>query len=333
VTTILDQETREFLDRSGLTGGSSDIRAERLTGGISSDIWRIDTTARSFVLKRALPELRVSQHWAAPLSRNANEVNWIREVMQISPDVVPEILYCEADASLFAMAFVERPTWKHRLMAGEVDIPFAAKVGAALGRIHQATANTPRIAEKFRVPETFDALRVEPYLKATAKIHNPVADRLLRLAEDTLAAEISLVHGDVSPKNILMDTDGPIFLDAECAWYGEPAFDLAFCLNHLLLKCVYVPGKKDDLLAAFDQLKDAYFKEVKWEAATKLEARTARLLPAIFLARIDGKSPVEYITNETDKEKVRKTALPLIKEPPMQLADIRTAWARNLAND
>ncbi len=333
MTPMLDQETGEFLKRSGLAENISAIRAERLTGGISSDIWRIDAGARRFVLKRALAELRVSQHWEAPLSRNANEVNWIREVREIRPEAVPDILYSEPASALFAMEFLDYPTWKTQLMDGDVDIAFAAKVGASLGAIHQATAHSPRLADKFRVPETFDALRIEPYLKATARVHGAVAERLLCLAEATLGAETVLVHGDVSPKNILMGREGPVFLDAECAWYGEPAFDLAFCLNHLLLKCVHMPGARDVLLRAFDALKDAYFNEVGWESRDALEARVARLLPALFLARVDGKSPVEYITNEIDKEKIRMTALPFVESPPTRLAELRDVWARNLAND
>lgn len=330
---MLDQETRSFLSRSGLADATSDIRVARLTGGISSDIWRVDAGEKTFVLKRALPALRAYQHWEAPLSRNANEVNWIREVGRIRPEAVPHVLYSEEGAALFAMEFLDYPTWKHLLMQGEVDVNFAARVGTALGRIHQDTANAPGLARMFAVPETFDALRIDPYLRATAAAHPEVASKLHRLAEDTLRAATVLVHGDVSPKNILMGKDGPIFLDAECAWYGEPAFDLAFCLNHLLLKCIHVPARKAALLRAFDAMKDAYFAEVSWESRDAVEARTARLLPALFLARVDGKSPVEYITNEDDKEKIRKTALPLVDTPPTRLSDLRDAWARNLAND
>ncbi|WP_288902910.1 aminoglycoside phosphotransferase family protein [uncultured Sneathiella sp.] len=330
---MLDTETRQFLSRSKLITDESNIRAEKLTGGISSDIWRIDTESRTFVLKQALPELRVSQHWEAPLSRNVNEVNWIREVAGITPNAVPKILYCEPDAKMFIMEFLDCPTWKDQLMRGDVDIYLAAKVGETLGKIHQATANSAMIASKFMVPETFDALRVEPYLRATAKAQPSVSEQLLQLASDTISAKRVLVHGDVSPKNILVEATGPIFLDAECAWYGEPAFDLAFCLNHMLLKCVHMPKKKDALLASFDALHTAYFTKVDWEPVKDLEARTARLLPALFLARIDGKSPVEYIQSEDAKDLVRKTALPFIKTTTNQLSEFKNSWARNLAND
>ena len=114
---------------------------------------------------------------------------------------------------------------------------------------------------------------------------------------------MALVHGDVSPKNILVAPQGPIFLDAECAWYGDPAFDLAFCLNHLVLKSFWVPNPA--LRACFESLKDHYLAGVTWESS--IEERVATLLPGLLLARVDGKSPVEYL-DETGREQVRRLA-------------------------
>jgi thiamine kinase-like enzyme len=135
------------------------------------------------------------------------------------------------------------------------------------------------------------------------------------------------VHGDVSPKNILVGGEGPahfpVFLDAECAWYGDPAFDLAFCLNHLLLKCLWVPQAKPAFLECFEALSRAYLESVSFPG---IEERTASLLPALLLARVDGKSPVEYL-RESDKESVRRTARGLFAAE--SLSAIRTAWQRS----
>jgi aminoglycoside phosphotransferase (APT) family kinase protein len=147
------------------------------------------------------------------------------------------------------------------------------------------------------------------------------------LAEDTLAAKHALVHGDVSPKNILAGPDGPVLLDAECAWFGEPAFDLAFVLNHLLLKFLLTPPARAGFLASFDALARSYLAGAAWEPPRDVEARAARLLPALLLARIDGKSPVEYITAGLDKDRVRRVARPHIVSPPTRLAAIRDAWS------
>ena len=130
-----------------------------------------------------------------------------------------------------------------------------------------------------------------------------------------------LVHGDVSPKNILVGPGGPVFLDAECAWYGDPAFDLAFCLNHLLLKCLWVPEAKAAFLACYDALATAYLEAVTFPG---VEERTASLLPALLLARVDGKSPVEYL-QEPGKEYVRSMARELLRAAS-SLKQIREAW-------
>jgi aminoglycoside phosphotransferase (APT) family kinase protein len=138
------------------------------------------------------------------------------------------------------------------------------------------------------------------------------------------------VHGDVSPKNLLIGPNGPVFLDAECAWYGDPAFDIAFCLNHLLLKCLLVPRAAAAFLHCFDVMTATYMGRVDWEPHDIIEGRAARLLSGLFLARVDGKSPVEYITDDTDKDRVRRVARDLLDRPPGRLYEVRAAWAREI---
>jgi hypothetical protein len=113
-----------------------------------------------------------------------------------------------------------------------------------------------------------------------------------------------------------------VFLDAECANFGDPAFDLAFCLNHLLLKGARAGVSRAPFGEAFLALAGAYLAGVTWEEPAALERRTAALLPALMLARIDGKSPVEYLTDAGEKDMVRRFAVPLIERPAERLADI-----------
>ncbi|MGF1622100.1 MAG: aminoglycoside phosphotransferase family protein, partial [Rhodomicrobiaceae bacterium] len=109
-----------------------------------------------------------------------------------------------------------------------------------------------------------------------------------------------------------------------------PAFDLAFCLNHLLLKCVAAPQATADLLACYSALAETYLARVDWEAAEAVESRAASLLPALFLARIDGKSPVEYIVDDDQKDRVRRAARTLLMRSPARLEEIRAEWADRL---
>ena len=139
------------------------------------------------------------------------------------------------------------------------------------------------------------------------------------------------MHGDASPKNILVGPHGRfVLLDAECAWWGDPAFDLAFCLNHLLLKCLWNAPASAGFLGAFDALTRSYLGAVDWEPREALERRAAALLPGLFLARVDGKSPVEYIETERQREAVRRVAGALLLAPVDRLQAVAAAWREEL---
>lgn len=302
-----------------------------MDGGVSSDIWRVNLAAGAVCIKRALPKLKVAAEWRAPVERNAYEAAWIRYVAEVAPDSVPEILGEDPAAGAFVMRYLdpgEFPVWKERLKRGEVDIDFAASVGDVLGRIHAASAHRDDIAARFETDTNFFAIRLEPYLVAAAAAHPDCAGALASLVDTTAAQRHVLVHGDVSPKNILVGSRAPLFLDAECAWYGDPAFDTAFCLNHLLLKTLWVPAAKHHLLAAFDALREAYFQHLHWESRAELETRTARLLPGLMLARVDGKSPVEYLVTESARDRVREFSRRHLKRPAAGLTALGNAWRR-----
>ena len=143
------------------------------------------------------------------------------------------------------------PVWKAQLRDGAIDAATAAAVGDVLGRIHAATADRPDVAARFPTDAIFYAIRLEPYLVATGRAHPELAPRLAALVATTQSNARVLVHGDFSPKNLLIGPDGPVILDAECAWFGDPAFDVAFVLNHLLLKGAWRPEWRARYLASF----------------------------------------------------------------------------------
>ena len=301
---------------------------------MSSDISLVTAGTRRFCIKRALEKLKVAADWRAPVERNHSEVQWLTLAAGVLPGGVPQILADRSADGWFAMAYLDperHPVWKSQLRDGIIDPDFAAKVGRDIGRIHAATADNTELARRFATDHIFYPIRLEAYLVATARKHPDHAAELQALVDATVANKRALVHGDVSPKNILCeqrdDGDAPVFLDAECAWYGDPAFDFAFVLNHLLLKCLWRPAHAAQYLECFDALYDDYMNQVSWETTDDIDARTARLLIGLLLARVDGKSPVEYITDEAYKERVRNFALPRLKQPPRFLAEVRDAWA------
>ena len=300
-----------------MAGAAEQPVATVLAGGVSSEIWRVELAGGPVCIKRALPRLRVAQVWEAPVERNRYEFEWMRVAAQAAPGSVPKALAQGGGA--FAMEYVELPVWKSELRAGRVNPAFAALVGQRLAAIHAFSAGQPEIALRFDTDAIFHAIRLEPYLLATAKKHPHLSAKILFLADRTAGTKVCLVHGDVSPKNILVGPRGPVFLDAECAWYGDPAFDIAFCLNHLLLKCLWVPAHKDAYLECFSAFVKSY------SPSGDVEERAASLLPALLLARVDGKSPVEYL-DAAQQASVRRNAAPLILAAPSRLKDIRQAW-------
>lgn len=323
------------LRRLGLAAPAEEPPAEPLSGGVSSDIWRVTLGGRDLCVKRALAKLKVAQDWRAPVERNGFEVAWMEVAAAAAPGCVPRLVAVDPQARLFAMEFLDPgrfKLWKAQLRDGEIVRSTAEAVGTTLARIHAATAGDAVVAARFRSDAIFHAIRLEPYLEATARRHPDLAAPIGALVTRTAATKLALVHGDVSPKNILVGPDGPVFLDAECAWYGDPAFDLAFCLNHLLLKCAWRPHHTGAFLDAFDALAGRYLAGCAWEPPAALEARAASLLPALFLARVDGKSPVEYISQDATRDAVRRVARPLIASPPAHLAAMRTAWSAEVAN-
>ena len=325
------EPVRVAMTRMGLLDSNAHPRMTPLMGGVSSDILLVDTGTATFCVKRALAKLKVTAEWRAPVERNHAEAEWLRTAGEILPAAVPKVLGEDRALGLFAMQYLAPetyPVWKTLLRDGKAKPQIAEQVGEALARIHAATAGDAAIAARFANDATFYAIRLEPYLDATGRAHPDLAARLEDLTNRTAATKRTLVHGDVSPKNILVGPEGPVFLDAECAWYGDPAFDAAFCLNHLLLKCLWRPVLATRYLDMFDRLVASYLAHANWEPRAALESRIAELLPALLLARIDGKSPVEYLTDDAPKDIARRFAAPLIRNPANRLDVIRSGWAR-----
>jgi aminoglycoside phosphotransferase (APT) family kinase protein len=321
------------LAHMGLLAAGDTLACAPLEGGVSSDIWRVEIGARKYCLKRALPQLKVASLWQAPVERNDAEWKWLSTAEKIWPGSVPHLVAQDRGAGLFVMEYLDParyPNWKSQLRDGVLSEETARAVAERLVAIHAATAGRADIAAEFDTGDCFYAIRLEPYLIATSRVHTDLAPQLEALSAKTLATKCALVHGDVSPKNILIGPDGPLFIDSECAWYGEPAFDLAFCLNHLLLKCLWRPVNAHGYLRLFEVLSGTYLAGVTWQPRAEMEANTAALLPALFLGRIDGKSPIEYVTETGEKDRVRGFARRYIATRTERLDVIREAWRQEV---
>lgn len=331
---VLTPETiTDLLFDAGVIGDKNNVQQTPLTGGVSSEIHKIESGDAVYCVKRALDRLKVEAEWRAPVERSRYEVRWNRIAARVAPGSAPTVRYQDDERMFFVMDYLDPACyalWKDKLREGRAEERDAERVGSTLARIHAATAGDPSVVEQFPRTDIFHDIRLEPYLLATAARHPDYKTWIETLCQTTAATRLTMIHGDVSPKNILIGPRGPVFLDAECACIGDPAFDLAFCLNHFLLKCLWVPRATDAYLACFRMMTDTYIAAVDWEAPATLEARAAALLPALFLARVDGKSPVEYITTDGDRDKVRRCARALLADPPTRLNTVRLAWQDEL---
>ncbi len=304
-----------------------------LTDGVSSEIYRVDDGDVPFVVKRALPKLRVRDEWIADVARNRYERMYIEYVSQFLPQAVPRLLPGPHDRGYFAMEYLgpEFTSWKKLLLGGEAHREHALRAGAILGAIHARSAGDAEVAVRFDTTGNFMQLRIEPYLLTTGRRHPDLRAIFEAEAKRLASTHMCLVHGDFSPKNIMISPSRFVLLDCEVAWYGDPAFDLAFLLTHLLLKGLHHAPRHIGL----EEMTRGFWRRYLEAAGdfidpVALESRTARLLPMLLLARIDGKSPVEYLTRPGQAAFVRRFAQPAIQAFSSSLADLVQRWFAGL---
>ena len=204
------------------------------------------------------------------------------------------------DEQSFAMAleYFDAGTfgnWKNQLLAGNVDPGFAAAVGRTLGRIHAASTRTAGLAAQFANQELFESLRIEPYLRRTADAVPEVREELGRIIEGLESTQLALVHGDLSPKNILVGRRVPVIPRRRMRHLGRPRLRRGLLPDPPGHQGTAPARPCRGLRSAARAFETAYLAEVTWEEAESIRARIGRILPALVLARMAGASPVEYL--------------------------------------
>ncbi len=310
-----------YLEGRGLEGP---WRIAELGGGVSNVVLLAESPAQRLVLKQALGKLRVEQDWFSDRGRIFRESGSLRELApHLPPGSVPDVWFEDRVNLTFAMsaAPAEAQTWKSQLMAGNVRYLTAEIVGELLASMVRYSWRRPACEEQFGDQTVFDQLRIDPYYRSTAAHYPELAPHFGRLIADSQARRVILVHGDWSPKNFLVWEYKVMAIDFEVIHYGDPAFDTAFLLNHLALKSFHRPDSKSSYQAAALRFWKSYVAGVP-EAADWIEAATIQHLGCLMLARIDGKSPVEYIQDERVRAKVREFARRLITDPPLTVQEV-----------
>jgi 5-methylthioribose kinase len=304
-----------YLRDLGVVPDDATIEVEELGWGISNLVCKATWRDGAIVVKQALPMLRVEDEWHFSRSRIRVEYDCMRYLDDLLADgSVPHVVFVDPDNYTFGMTCVPPGgvLWKEALLAGQIDLDAARRVGELLGRIHRTTSSDPVARARFADRTVLIEGRVDPYHLTTARRHPDVAPMIRDEVDRLLATGRALVLGDYSPKNTFVYPDRIVIIDFEVAHWGDPAFDVAFCLTHLVLKACRFPARADDYLEAASRFCDAYGPEPDG---------TVTELGCLLLARIDGKSKIEYITDEATKSLVRRLAKSIIREPAGAVRD------------
>lgn len=321
---LLGPETvAAYLVERGLVPPDADAQVRTLGGGVSNVVLSVTAGDLRAVVKQALPRLRVEAEWLAKQERAITEGEALRLAAGIDAALVPRLL--DLDPHRCALTIELAPetweNWKDQLLAGEADAAVAAAIGRFTGQLHGDTAGG-QLPARFDDEEAFRQLRVAPYYEAVAARHPDLGPRIGALAERMLAARRCLVHGDLSPKNVLVGDGRVWLLDFEVAHLGDPVFDLAFMLNHFMLKAVNRPDAVEGYVACADAFVESYAAVAR--PLLPPEGYLAAHLGVLMLARIDGKSPVEYLGAHAG-DLVRPIARALIDG---RVATVADAWRR-----
>jgi 5-methylthioribose kinase len=270
------------------------------------------------VLKQALPRFRVAEEWLVPPERAVTEAQAIELMARLAPGSVPALL--DSDSEAHTLVVEEAPggwlSWKSRLLDGEADPAVARRLGELLAVLHTGTADVD-----FGSAESFEAQRVDPYLRTIQRRHPALTETIGGYTERLLTTRQCIVHGDFSPKNVLVGDGGVWIIDWEVAHRGDPTFDLAFMLNHLLLKTIHRPDARAGYEACGEAFVDAYGppSDMSWVLG---------LVGCLMLARVDGKSPAEYLT-DSGRRQARASGISMLTEPPGSLPQAWETVARD----
>jgi aminoglycoside phosphotransferase (APT) family kinase protein len=328
----------DYLRERGLIGGRETPTVRVLAGGVSNRTVLVERwDGGAWVVKQALARLRVQAEWWCSPARIHREAAGLRTLNELlPPGATPQFVDEDPIEHVLIMEAVAQPhmNWKQMLLAGEVVGAHVAQFGALLGTMHgEGYRRCEEMAETFGNTTFFDALRLEPYYHYTAAQTPAAANFFAQLTAATVRRRQTLVHGDYSPKNVLVHCGQLVLLDYEVIHYGDPAFDLGFGLTHLLSKAHHLPPYRDRLAEAARQFWAGYLAalgDVPWR--DELEPMAVRHTLGCLLARVDGRSPLEYL-GERERMRQRAIVLALMAEPPETIYALTQQFTEGIACD
>jgi 5-methylthioribose kinase len=336
-----------YLRGRRLLGSNENCRIEALSGGVSNVVLRVEPQGRSaFVIKQSRERLQTDVPWFSQLDRIFRETDVMAAVRPLLTEgAIPRILDEDRENYAYAMDAVDanHVVWKRELLAGRIREEIALRLADYLSAIHGRTQANPAIAQAFDDREVFVQLRVDPFYRHVARVHTDLSGEIAGLIDEMWRSRLCLVHGDLSPKNVLIVDCPPsapplvgiappprprvTLVDFETGHYGDPAFDLGFFLSHLVLKAIRAGTESPRFLHLaqifWDRYRQGIAQNVPGTAleTPDLERRIVSHLAACALARVDGTSPVDYLTEPRDRDVVRVVSRRLLKDSVSRLPD------------
>lgn len=330
----------DYLRRTGRIGAGESPEVRVLAGGVSNRTVLVErgtaTTGGDWVIKQALPKLRVQVDWFSDPARVHREAAGLRWLEQLLPaGSVPRFVFEDHDHHMLAMSAVPQPheNWKTRLLSGLVEGRYVRQFAEMLAAIHRGSdERRDELAPVFTDRSFFESLRLEPYYGYTATVVPDAAEFLRALIDETRRRCLTLVHGDYSPKNILIYQGRLVLLDHEVIHWGDPAFDIGFSMTHFLSKAHHLPDSRD----AFATAARAYWKTYTTAIGSgtwqdDLQSHAVRHTLGCLLARVAGRSPLEYL-DVAERERQRQVVVDLMKSTPPTIDELVQRFMEGLAH-
>lgn len=327
------QELAAYLRETGKVSVDEEIELKVLDGGVSNRTVLVKrATGEQWVLKQALVRLRVASVWDCSTERLHQEARALRELPFLLPEgSVPAFIFEDTDVGVLAMSAVGSPhfNWKSILLHEGVEEKHVSCFARNLAFLHERSRlKAKKYSRLFADRSFFEVLRLDAYYRHTAAAIPEASAFMHRLIKETFLCREALVHGDYSPKNVIIYQNELVLLDFEVVHWGDPAFDVGFALTHLLAKANHLPDWRDEFGAAAMQFWTRYA-EICENRSTDREARVTRHTLACLLARVAGKSPLEYL-DEEEKTVQKRAVLTMLREPPADVPGLIDSFIRQL---
>jgi 5-methylthioribose kinase len=298
-----------------------DVTVETMAGGVSANVFTLSFGDRRLVAKEALPRLRVADEWLSSPARVLVEADAIAFAGTVRPDNVPAIV--DVDEERLVIVMTPAPAgvanWKARLLGGDIDPTIGGFLGEVLADWHSTSSADPDVLARFGDRTYFSQLRVSPFFERVAEVHPDLATRIRSVVERMMSRSVCLVHGDFSPKNMLVDDGFLWVLDWEIAHVGDPGFDLASLVSHLVCKAIHRPLDA----VRYRDCAEAFLSGYLAHSDVAVDQDDLLLqIGCLVLARADGKSPADYF-DDPDKEVARRLARRVLEG---DVTDLAALW-------